>query len=62
MNRLEPYFWVAGVLQWLVAASNVFAARIFRCCLEDLSLAFFKRFSTPRYADPRDVARDPSDR
>ncbi len=30
MNRLEPYLWVAGFLQWLVAASNLFAARIFR--------------------------------
>ena len=26
MNRLEPYLWVAGVLQWLVAASNLVAA------------------------------------
>jgi hypothetical protein len=30
MNRLEPHMWVAGILQWLVAASNLFAARLFR--------------------------------
>jgi hypothetical protein len=29
MNRIEAYLWVAGVLQWLVAASNLFAARMF---------------------------------
>ncbi len=27
--KLEPYLWAAGVLQWLVAASNLFAARVF---------------------------------
>ena len=30
MNRLEVHLRVAGVLQWLVAFSNLFAARIFR--------------------------------
>jgi hypothetical protein len=30
VNRLEPFLGVAGVLQWLVASSNLFAARIFR--------------------------------
>jgi hypothetical protein len=30
MNRIEAHLWVAGVLQWLVASSNLFAARIFR--------------------------------
>jgi hypothetical protein len=30
VNRLEPFLWVAGVLQWLIAFSNAFAARLFR--------------------------------
>ena len=30
MNPLEPYLRVAGVLQWLVAASNLYAAHLFR--------------------------------
>ena len=30
MTRIETHFWIAGILQWLVAASNLFAARIFR--------------------------------
>jgi hypothetical protein len=29
MNRLEPFLWVTGVLQWLIALSNLFAARLF---------------------------------
>ncbi len=29
MNRIEVHLWVAAVLQWLIALSNVFAARIF---------------------------------
>jgi hypothetical protein len=43
MNRLEPYFWVAGVLQWLVAASNVYAARIFRYRQEMAKVSPFVR-------------------
>ena len=29
MNRIDVHLWVAAVLQWLVASSNLFAARIF---------------------------------
>jgi len=29
MPRIETHLWVAAVLQWLVAVSNLFAARIF---------------------------------
>ncbi len=29
MNRIEVHLWVAAVLQWLIASSNLFAARIF---------------------------------
>ena len=43
MNRLEPYFWVAGVLQWLVAASNLYAARIFRYRQEMAKVSPFVR-------------------
>jgi hypothetical protein len=29
MGRIEIHLWVAALLQWLIAASNVFAARMF---------------------------------
>jgi hypothetical protein len=29
LHRLQPFFWVAALLQWLIAATNFFAARIF---------------------------------
>ncbi len=43
MNRLEPYLWVAGALQWLVAASNLFAARMFRYRQEMAKVSPFVR-------------------
>jgi hypothetical protein len=43
MNRIEPYIWVAAVLQWLVASSNLFAARIFAYREETAKLSPFVR-------------------
>ena len=43
MNRIEVYLWVAAVLQWLVASSNLFAARIFAYREELAKLSPFVR-------------------
>jgi hypothetical protein len=43
VNRIEVHVWVAAVLQWLVAASNVFAARIFAYREELAKLSPFVR-------------------
>ncbi len=43
MNRVEVHLWVAGVLQWLIASSNLFAARIFAYRAEIAKLSPFVR-------------------
>jgi hypothetical protein len=43
MNRIEVHLWVAAVLQWLVASSNLFAARIFAYRAELAKLSPFVR-------------------
>ena len=43
MNRIEVHLWVAAVLQWLVASSNLFAARIFAYREELAKLSLFVR-------------------
>jgi hypothetical protein len=43
MNRIEVHLWVAAVLQWLVASSNLFAARIFAYREELAKLSPFVR-------------------
>jgi hypothetical protein len=43
MNRLEVHLWVAAVLQWLIASSNLFAARIFAYRAEIAKLSPFVR-------------------
>ena len=43
MNRIELHLWVAALLQWLVASSNLFAARIFAYRQEVAKLSPFVR-------------------
>jgi hypothetical protein len=43
MNRIEVHLWVAAVLQWLVASSNLFAARSFAYRKELAKLSPFVR-------------------
>ena len=43
MNRIDVHLWVAAVLQWLVALSNLFAARIFAYRAELAKLSPFVR-------------------
>ena len=43
MNRIDVHLWVAAVLQWLVASSNLFAARIFAYREELAKLSPFVR-------------------
>jgi len=43
MNRIEVHLWVAAVLQWLVASSNLFAAWIFAYRRELAKLSPFVR-------------------
>ncbi len=43
MNRIEAHLWVAALLQWLVALSNIFAARIFAYGTEVAKLSPFVR-------------------
>ncbi len=43
MNRLEIHLWVAAILQWLIASSNLFAARIFAYRAEIAKLSPFVR-------------------
>jgi hypothetical protein len=43
MNRIEIHLWVAAVLQWLIASSNLFAARIFAYRAEIAKLSPFVR-------------------
>jgi hypothetical protein len=43
MDRIEAHLWVAAVLQWLIAASNLVAARIFAYRDEIAKLSPFVR-------------------
>jgi hypothetical protein len=43
VNRIDVHLWVAAVLQWLVASSNLFAARIFAYREELAKLSPFVR-------------------
>jgi hypothetical protein len=43
VNRIDVHLWVAAVLQWLVATSNLFAARIFAYREELAKLSPFVR-------------------
>jgi hypothetical protein len=43
MDRIEIHLWVAALLQWLIASSNIFAARIFAYREDIARLAPFER-------------------
>jgi hypothetical protein len=43
VNRIDVHLWVAAILQWLVASSNLFAARIFAYREELAKLSPFVR-------------------